>query len=361
MTATNLATRCAACGTVFRVVPDQLRVSSGWVRCGRCAAVFDATLDLFDIDQNTPVALDIAAHPQGATQLDSLDRAKPASSAASGDLPTSHGLWLRRASPDEASMADRGAEPEPANAPGLQPDPALASDLAADAAQVPGDEVIVIIDHVAGASGASLADILGEPPSQDPALGGGADPADAPAFVRQADRAARWRSPGRRAALLAGAGALGLLLALQAALLWRDLLAAHVTPLKPALQLLCRPLACQVLPLRRIEGLSLESTNLGRLDPVAADPAGSAAASEMPRYRLSLLLRNRADTALMLPALDLSLTDARGRLVARRVLAPADLGLSQDSLGAGQELPLQALLAIAGPRVEGYAVELFYP
>jgi ribosomal protein L11 methyltransferase len=32
-----LATRCSACGTVFRVVQDQLRVSEGWVRCGRCA------------------------------------------------------------------------------------------------------------------------------------------------------------------------------------------------------------------------------------------------------------------------------------------------------------------------------------
>ena len=38
----SLNTRCPACETVFKVVPDQLRVSSGWVRCGRCAEVFDA-------------------------------------------------------------------------------------------------------------------------------------------------------------------------------------------------------------------------------------------------------------------------------------------------------------------------------
>ena len=42
--ATGLATRCSACGTVFRVVPDQLRVSEGWVRCGRCAEVFNASV-----------------------------------------------------------------------------------------------------------------------------------------------------------------------------------------------------------------------------------------------------------------------------------------------------------------------------
>ena len=49
-----LATRCPACSTVFRVVPDQLRVSEGWVRCGRCAEVFDATESLVDLDTGAP-------------------------------------------------------------------------------------------------------------------------------------------------------------------------------------------------------------------------------------------------------------------------------------------------------------------
>ena len=40
--AMSLATRCTACGTVFRVVQDQLKVSEGWVRCGRCDEVFNA-------------------------------------------------------------------------------------------------------------------------------------------------------------------------------------------------------------------------------------------------------------------------------------------------------------------------------
>ena len=38
----SLKTRCPACDTVFKIVPDQLKVSSGWVRCGRCAEVFNA-------------------------------------------------------------------------------------------------------------------------------------------------------------------------------------------------------------------------------------------------------------------------------------------------------------------------------
>ena len=39
----SLVTSCPACGTMFRVVPDQLKISEGWVRCGHCAEVFDAT------------------------------------------------------------------------------------------------------------------------------------------------------------------------------------------------------------------------------------------------------------------------------------------------------------------------------
>ncbi len=44
----SLVTRCPACTTTFKVVRDQLRISDGWVRCGRCSHVFDATLDLHE-------------------------------------------------------------------------------------------------------------------------------------------------------------------------------------------------------------------------------------------------------------------------------------------------------------------------
>ena len=42
----SFTTRCPACGTTFKIVPDQLKISDGWVRCGHCADVFDATLFL---------------------------------------------------------------------------------------------------------------------------------------------------------------------------------------------------------------------------------------------------------------------------------------------------------------------------
>ncbi|MFS2050162.1 zinc-ribbon domain-containing protein, partial [Variovorax sp. CT11-76] len=58
----SLVTRGPACATTFTVVRDQLRISDGWVRCGRCSHVFDATLDL----QETPDAAGVAGAPRPA-------------------------------------------------------------------------------------------------------------------------------------------------------------------------------------------------------------------------------------------------------------------------------------------------------
>ena len=37
-------THCPDCATAFKVTPDQLKLANGWVRCGRCNAVFEAHL-----------------------------------------------------------------------------------------------------------------------------------------------------------------------------------------------------------------------------------------------------------------------------------------------------------------------------
>ncbi|GAA4352285.1 DUF3426 domain-containing protein [Variovorax defluvii] len=69
----SLVTRCPACGTTFKVVRDQLRISDGWVRCGRCSEVFDATLELHEAGE-TPaprqaeIPDDAAAEPPAPPQ-----------------------------------------------------------------------------------------------------------------------------------------------------------------------------------------------------------------------------------------------------------------------------------------------------
>ena len=182
-------------------------------------------------------------------------------------------------------------------------------------------------------------------------------------------------------------GALGAVIGLlvatllgQVALINRDVLAARWPASAPALRTGCRWAGCQVQALRRIDALTVDSSALSRVASVATvanvtsvasvptvasvTSAASAAASPgdaATPYRLSVLLHNRADTAVLMPALELSLTDAQGKLVSRRVLALADLGVSQSVLTAGQQLPVTALVSAGALRIDGYTVELFYP
>lgn len=344
----NLATRCLSCGTVFRVAESQLMASDGWVRCGRCNSVFNAAEVLFDIDTGAPMRLAWPTGSDGASQPDAPDSpaAWPAATPADRIEPRF----------DAPPRDDRGDRDGP-----LLRTPSREQD----------DDPITITDHVPppAASAAGLDDGIGAAPAApvagpvEPALAPAhtrpptparlqapisAQAQAAPSFLRQAERAARWRQPARRAGLWAGVVVLVLGALLQMALLWRDSLAAHLPGTTPALQAACRLAGCSVQPLRRIAQLSVESSGLNRLE-------GSSL------YRLQLVLRNRADTAVMMPALDLALTDPQGQLVARRVLPVAELGVAQAALQAGQELPIKVLVSTGDRRVEGYTLELFYP
>ena len=43
-----MLTRCPSCATAFRVTPEQLKVRSGTVRCGKCQTIFNALDSLVD-------------------------------------------------------------------------------------------------------------------------------------------------------------------------------------------------------------------------------------------------------------------------------------------------------------------------
>ena len=49
-------THCPQCETAFKVSPQQLELAKGWVRCGRCAHVFEAALH-FETPPDLPVSL----------------------------------------------------------------------------------------------------------------------------------------------------------------------------------------------------------------------------------------------------------------------------------------------------------------
>jgi len=45
----SLITRCPDCATLFKVEPEQLSVAQGWVRCGQCDHIFDASLSVVSV------------------------------------------------------------------------------------------------------------------------------------------------------------------------------------------------------------------------------------------------------------------------------------------------------------------------
>ena len=80
------------------------------------------------------------------------------------------------------------------------------------------------------------------------------------------------------------------------------------------------------------------------------------------RYRLQVELRNRDAWPLLTPALDVTLTDNRGEVVARRVLRQSEFGSTvPPTLAAGAQVTLQAVFDAGDHRISGYSVEIFYP
>ena len=77
----SLVTRCPTCGTMFKVVPDQLRVSEGWVRCGRCSQVFNALEGLVDLETGLPKPAAGGASVAGGEAQAVFERVRAARSA----------------------------------------------------------------------------------------------------------------------------------------------------------------------------------------------------------------------------------------------------------------------------------------
>lgn len=320
----SLATRCNSCGTVFRVVQDQLKVSEGWVRCGRCNEVFNALEGLFDLERESPsdappptIARPSAAPPHEAEAEEALEYDEDPSLVDKIDA--------QLLSPRRSAFGGLA---------GLSPSERRHADFA-DArfdTDLPPE----------GGSDLSIGPETTEP-AVDPEVGA------TPEFVREAESQERWRGSNVRALLLVACAVLTTTLVLQAAHQFRDRVAVQWPVTLATLTSWCQWWGCRIEAPRRIEDVSVESSSLTRA-------AGTADA-----FQLSVLLRNRASVPLSVPWVDLSLTDAAGQLIARKALAPHDFGVGAASLPIGSELPMQLTLSAGAARVVGYTVEIFYP
>ena len=117
----SLVTRCPACATTFKVVRDQLRISDGWVRCGRCSHVFDATLDLHEAPDGPPAASAASAPAPASTPAASIE---PSSSDAIEDADFFDDEPEDREPPEAAAPSEAELAPAPEPAPAPVPKPA---------------------------------------------------------------------------------------------------------------------------------------------------------------------------------------------------------------------------------------------
>jgi hypothetical protein len=315
----SFITRCPACGTMFNVVTDQLKVSQGWVRCGQCADVFDAKIHLQ------------AENTTSSSQLPPISNEEPWPSAmastVSGHVSYADEVTAALNTPDEnAASAVVDAPSSVPTAASEESEPVFVDTLDAVSSDIPSD----VSNDVS--------------------------------FVRDARRQAFWRKPLIR--LVLGLSALLLLglLALQAAVMQRDSLAADEPRLKPVLQMLCERLACQVGPVRQIEAIVIDSSSFKKINDAGI-------------YQLTFTVKNTRSAPVSMPSLEVTLTDTQDQPVLRRVLSPSQFNAASSMLAASAGFYADLSLQVAvnpspsndatstgsSLRVAGYRLLAFYP
>ncbi|HET6803057.1 MAG TPA: DUF3426 domain-containing protein [Casimicrobiaceae bacterium] len=380
-----ILTRCPGCSTVFRVTAAQLALREGQVRCGHCRAVFDANAEHVSLDA-TPPPRPVDAPEQPAAHLDETaefdtyagDLAEglsdetgslEADAATAIDTVASDGTAVEATAVAGASderAAGEGAAHEGAAHEGAAHEGA-ADEGAADEGAA-GERTSAVPSPDEGTADEATRDetSLAED-APDAATVGPTDATREPEPAALAPSGFAQRSPASRfewkqhpttgvpsTRLYAAAGALLIVALLAQALFeYRDALAANAPASRPLLSAACALFGCTIEPPRDAGALSIDASDL------QADPAHRGL------LLLSATLRNRSTHAIAFPYLELTLTDASDRIVARRAFAPAEYagGAADPHRGipANGEHVVRVFLDASATQQAGYRLYLFYP
>ncbi len=349
----SLITRCPTCETMFRVVPDQLRVSDGWVRCGQCAEIFDASQNML-----APVG-PVVDHKSDPPPRQAPPCAAPSTHVAP-DAVNAHA----NVSDDHAAIQTKPLQTQPT------PDPEPVEPLKPQAPErvvltAPGVTEPVWVDAPLTDPQTALIDaprrvaIGGEDSAQarpdDPHV---ALQMEQPAagtqqlsFLRSDRTPSFWQRRATRIVLLLLLLALLATLAAQVLLSQRNRIAALEPATQPLLLAMCAWQGCTLSPLRQIESIVIDSSSFSR---IRGDD-----------YRLAFSLKNNAPIKIAMPAIELALTDPQDQPVIRRVIQPAEFGavsgaLSGASVWSGT-LALNVKPGTQAERIAGYRLLAFYP
>lgn len=322
-----LATRCPQCGASFRVVADQLKLRGGLVRCGDCRTVFDAIGTLSYLREDGPEP-DGAAKSGGQAGAAS-DRATAQDTDERSNPPT---LMFRESAPEPAAevMAARPTQESQGASAGDHAPADPADSRAAEAAgEIHPDE---------------RSDVE---PEADRAAPDEPTPATTPLFLREPGdgRARRW-AWGGVAAVLASA------LAGQVLVVWHADLLARWPRLYPVAVAICQRLPCTPHWPMRAEQIAVVGSEL-------------QAVPNTGLLELNAVLRNRAAIRLQQPALELTLTDTRNRIILRRVFRPEDYApatgeRADGALPPGEDTAIRIHFEAPGVAPVGFVLYPFY-
>ncbi len=422
--AMSLATRCTSCGTIFKVVQDQLKVSEGWVRCGRCNAVFNALEGLFDLERDPPPQRpahaprpeDTAPRAPAATIAAPTSAAAPAASAADRsnaptqptplnerattpeephepathvspddfeDVPATHeddaldSRWLLRSSSDgisasahrsrQAQRSDFADARFPQDAE-LDIDDDAAFLIAPDATAPPSHALRPMPEIKNKGDGKSSGKRSKDTQKRtdkrtaDATRQRTGKKAEEPSFIKRANRQAQWRHPLVRTTLGGVALALMALLGVQLGIAFREPLAARYPAIHPLLAQLCDTAGCHIGPWRHIDDLTVDSVTLVRTGRQATTSATPGSTATETTYTLSVAIHNRAEAPVATPHVEIRFTDTTGALISQRVLSPTEFSLSENAtLPPASDTTLHTRLSSSSPLIAGYTVDLFYP
>ena len=346
----SLIARCPACRTTFRVVQDQLRVSDGWVRCGRCAEIFDARLGLVD---------EADARQSGAPAANPVPMVVETQPEAKHQPALADADWL-----------DYGAQGAPLAPPAgltLPPEPVAPTVEPIVAPTSVRETATVVAALVEPAM--DLVQLHGLPvntewrPLAQPGNGQRNPGPDTvplqpdPSFLRPMPKPKPAMNVWVKVFMCLAVPVLMAVLALQAGLHERARLAAMFPQSKPVLQWACQYLGCTVSSLKQIESVVIDGSSFNKV--------------RGENYRLALNIRNAGPQEIAMPALELSLTDSQDQVLMRKVILPHEITPYSGNLAGGTEWSGQIAIQVRGnagggssegaERFSGYRIIAFYP
>ena len=304
---------------MFKVVPDQLRVSDGWVRCGQCNEVFDA---------NTHLQKKVG---------DQLIDTPPVKRKTLVEVTTP----LASEDPPKAPETPASIE--------ISPKAAILEAIAPVPHVEPAD---VPIGLPVSSAPKEVSPSVELPPLTAPDEGRSAEVEHIRhTFLQVAGSSARKNPRWLRFALSVSCVLLALVLLVQVLIQERDRIVATEPSTKRFLESLCSVAGCRISPLRQIESVVIDSSSFAKV--------------RLDVFRLSFTLKNTAQVPIAIPALELTLTDMQDQAVVRKVFHVADFGTQQSVMGPGSELtatlPMVVKLAGTAEKVSGYRLLSFYP